>query len=73
MHFLNRIGAIILFACVSGISHVVTLYVTCGSTPAVIFWWMYPLSTAFGFYMWLKDWHNYSLFKFKWYDKENRY
>jgi hypothetical protein len=73
MHFLNRIGAIILLICVAGISHVATLYVACGSTPAAIFWLAYPLSVVIGLLMWLKDWHNYSLLKFKWYDKEKRW
>ncbi len=69
MHFLNRIGAIILFVCAAGVSHAATLYVACGSTPAVIFWIVYPLLVLIGFFMWLKDWHDYYMFRFKWYDK----
>jgi hypothetical protein len=65
MHFLNRIGAIILFVCIAG----ATLYVACESTPGLIFWLVYPLLTVIGLYMWLRDWHTYFLFKFKWYDK----
>lgn len=69
MHFLNRIGAIILFTCVAGISHVATLYAACGSVPALVFWLIYPLLVILGLYMWLKDWHDYCMFSFKWFDK----
>jgi hypothetical protein len=69
MHFLNRIGAIILFVCIAGASHAATLYVACGSAPASVFWVVYPILIAMGLYMWLRDWNTYFLFKFKWYDK----
>ncbi len=69
MHFLNRIGAIILLACVAGISHVATFYVTCGSAPGLFFWALCPLLVVIGLYMWLKDWHDYYMLSFKWYDK----
>ena len=69
MHFLNRIGALILLVCVASLSHVATLYVACGSTPATIFWVLYPITVILGFFMWLKDWDNYYMFSFKWYDK----
>ncbi len=69
MHFLNRIGAIILFVCVAGVSHVATLYVTCGAVPAASFWMLYSAMVVIGVLMWLKDWNCYSFLKFKWYDK----
>jgi hypothetical protein len=69
MHFLNRIGALILFVWIAGISHAVTLYVACGSTPASVFWVVYPILVFISLFLWLKDWHDYHLFSFKWYDK----
>jgi hypothetical protein len=69
MHFLNRIGAIILLICVAAISHAATLYVACGSVPALVFWVICPILVLLGLYMWLKDWHDYMMFSFKWYDK----
>ncbi len=69
MHFLNRIGALILLVCVAFISHVATLYVACESTPAAIFWVVCLLLVLIGLYMWLRDWHDYFFFGFKWYDK----
>ena len=69
MHFLNRIGAILLFVWTAGVSHVTTLYSVDGTFPGPAFLVVYAMLLILGFFMWLKDWRNPYLFKFKWYDK----
>jgi uncharacterized membrane protein len=69
MHFLNRVGALILFVCVAWISHVATLYDIYRITPAGIIWAICLILVLIGLYMWLKDWYDYFMLSFKWYDK----